>query len=342
MKEQKRIRYNGLTPFDGSVGFLTAVIAMLVISMASTYLIADANVSSIVYSFISQLCFAVIPFLYAFSACRRDCRDLKNYTVNTLYSLGFTKRTKPSLIIIAVLLPLFSILAFLPVSTLVEYVFALMGYVNPPSYADYTSTPALFIICIFALCLFPAFGEEIMVRGAFMHGLRTKGTVFAMLISATMFALLHGSPTQFIHQFLIAIIMAYMVLLTDCIWHSIIFHFINNFSVIVYEYIYVHSGATYMIPLWAYFVMFVVGLIGVAGLLVAFTYCAVKGTDFKERLNTEVAQNGKIKGAVKALFDTSEYKYKSYDKTKCIMLYATIGLLLLLWLLNTISGWMSK
>lgn len=340
MKEEKKFRYNGLTPFDGSVSLLTGIIAMLIISLALSFFITNQNTLNIVYSFVTQIAFATTAFAYSFAACKRDCKGLKNYTVNTLHSLGFTKKVKPSLAVISVVLPLFSILAFLPVSTLIEYVFSKMGYVNSPGYADYTKSPEMLVLCVFALCLFPAFGEEMITRGAFLHGLRQKGTVFAILLSSTMFGLMHGSPTQFIHQFLIGFIMAYIVLLTDCIWYSIIFHFINNFTVIVYEYAYVHTGATYTIPLWAYFVMFIIGLIGLCVLLFIFTKRAVKNTDFNDRLKKDVAEKGKFKGTCKALFDTTEYKYKSYDNTKCYMLYITIGVLVILWLYNTIAGWL--
>lgn len=340
MEDKKSFRYNGLTPFDGSVALLTGMIAMLIISLALAFFIPENNTYSLVYSFLSQIGFALSAFCFAFSACKRDCKGIKNYTLNAFYSLGYTKKVKPLLLVLCFFLPIFSIFAFLPVSTLIEFVFFKIGYVNNPGYADYTKNPQMLILCIFALCVFPAFGEETIMRGALLHGLRQKGTVFAILASSTLFALMHGSPTQFIHQFLIGSIMAYIVLLTDCIWYSIIFHFLNNFTVIIYEYAYVHSGATYSIPLWAYFVMFIVGIIGLAFLLFFFTKNAVKNTDFDERLKDEVAEKGKIKGLCKALFDTTEYKYKSYDKTKCYMLYITTGVLGVLWLFNTIAGWL--
>lgn len=339
MKERK-FRYNPLTSIDGSLTVLTGLITTLFLSLVLGFAVKDGNTLNLVYSFLAQIAFAGVAFFFSLRASKRDV-DLKPFSANALYSLGFTKKVKPSLIALSVVLPIFSILAFLPVSTLIEFVFGKMGYVNTPGYADYTKSPEMLTICIFALCLFPAFGEEMMMRGACLHGLREKGTVFAISISSVIFALLHGSPTQFIHQFLIGFIMAYIVLLTDCLWYSIIFHFTNNFTVIIYGYAYFQSGATYVIPLWAYFVMFAVGLVGLGALLFVFTSRAVKGTNFKEILKKDVSENGKCKGFLKALFENTEYKYKSYDKTKCVTLYLTLGVLGFVWLFNTIAGWLS-
>lgn len=337
-KDNAKYRYNGLQPTDGSVAFSVAIIFSLILSMAVAF-IGNANAQNIVYSIILQIGFMLFSFGFAYRACRRDCPDLVKRVPDTLYSLGFNKRVKGSLIGISVVLPIFSILAFLPVSILVEYVFGLMGYHAQPSYADYTKSAGLLVACIFALCILPAFGEEMLLRGALAHSLRAKGTIFAITISALLFALMHGSPVQFIHQFLIGLIMAYIVILTDCLWYSIIFHFMNNFVVILYEFIYVQAGATYSIPIWAYAVMFVVGIIGVGLLLVLFTKCHIKITDSANEQKRLVEQKGKVKGTLEALFNTSEYKYKAYDKTPYVAFFVALAIVVTIWILNTVVGW---
>lgn len=346
---EKKYRYNGLMPADGSVAFTIGFIGSLLVGFVLSAIIKDANVLSIVYSVLTQTLFVVAAVSFANKAFRRDCPDIKKDAFpNVFYALGFTKRTNAAMLLLCVVMPIFAILAFLPVSALVEYVFGLLGFHQTPSYADYTSSVGMFLICSLVLCVLPAFGEEMLLRGAFARGLRAKGTVFAIVISALTFGLMHGSPVQFIHQFLIGLVMAYIVILTDCIWHSVIFHFVNNFAVILYEFIYAKSGATYVIPVWAYSIMFVVGIVGLGLLLVLFTKTSVdrskkssgeKSVGIKdgERENAEKPLRKKI--TLKYFFDSSEYKYKSYDKTPSIALYVAIAVVSVIWILNTILGW---
>lgn len=337
-KENTKCRYNGLQPTDGSVAFAVAIIFSLILSMAVAF-ITDPNTQNIVYSIVLQIAFMSFTFFFAYRACKRDCPHLVKRVPDTLYSLGFNKRVKGSLIGISVVLPIFCILAFLPVSILVEKLFGLLGFHAQPSYADFTKSAELLIASIFAICILPAFGEEMLLRGAVARSLRVKGTIFAITFSALLFALMHGSPVQFIHQFLIGLIMAYIVILTDCLWYSVIFHFVNNFSVILYEFIYVQAGATYVIPKWAYAVMFVVGIIGVGLLLVLFTKCHIKNTEFVREQKRLVEQKGKVKGTLEALFNTSEYKYKAYDKTPYVAFYTALAIVVIIWIMNTVVGW---
>lgn len=333
-------KYNGLTPTDGSLAFIIAFVGSLIFSFALSTSIKDQNALSIVFSVINQLFFIATAYYVSRKAFKRDCPDIKRGTFNSVcYSLGFNKRTKASLLVLCVLMPIFSILAFLPISALVEYLFKLMGYNQTPTYADYTSSVGMFLACVVVLCILPAFGEEMVMRGALARGLRAKGTIFAIVVSSLMFAFLHGSPVQFIHQFLIGLIMAYITILTDCIWHSVIFHFVNNFAVILYEFIYKQSGATYVLPTWSYGVMFVVGLLGLGGLLVLFTIICVKTAREKQNAQNKPQETDRKESIVKTLFDTSEYKYKSYEKTPCATLYVALALVILIWIANTVVGW---
>lgn len=342
MKQEKtsqtRFKYNGLTPTDGSLAFIIGFVGSLIFSFALSMTITDQNILSIVFSIINQLFFIGTAFFVAKKAFRRDCPDIRSGTFYSVgYSLGFNKRTNAILLLLCVVMPIFAILAFLPISALVEYLFRLMGYKQTPTYADYTSSVGMFLACVVVLCILPAFGEEMLMRGALTRGLRAKGTIFAIAVSSAMFAFLHGSPVQFIHQFLIGAVMAYITVLTDCIWHSVIFHFVNNFAVILYEFIYKQTGATYVLPTWSYGVMFVVGLLGLGGLLVLFTKISVK-TAREKQPNQPQETDGK-KNILKTLFDSSEYKYKAYDKTPNATLYVALALVILVWIANTVIGW---
>jgi|GEM_PF-5037700 len=318
--------HKGLTASSGGTAFLIGLLAMLFIEVLLALLIKDSNTLSLVFSYTSQFAFILIALVFAY---RSALPSGQGQTLKTSFAyLGFRK---PRLIpfIIAVFLPIASIVAFLPVSTLVEYLFSLIGYVNPPSYADYTSSVgALFLVGI-GLCVFPAFGEEFLTRGSLMRGLREKGTAYAIFMSALAFGLMHGSPTQFIYQFIIGVIMAYMVYITDCVWYSVLFHGINNTTVVLYNYFYVTSGSNYQIPFYVYIIMFVVGLCLVAFLLWAFSFYLLP-------------KESRVKSPKKLLIrslQNSEVGIVSYSKSPCWTFYIALAVIAVLFIVNTVGGW---
>lgn len=339
IKDDNKKRYLGVLPIDGSLAFTVAILGTLFISFILSAIITDNNTLNWVYAFVSQTFFMGTAYFYTYKACKRDCPDLGKYSLNSFHALGFAKKPKVTLILLSVLLSIYSIFAFLPVSEGVSLLFNLLGYKQSPSYADYSSTVGAYILGIFGLCLFPAFGEESVLRGTLMRGLRSKGTVYAITMSALMFALMHGSPVQFIHQFLIGLIMAYIVSLTDCLWYSIVFHFTNNFVVVTCEFIFEQIGLELVVPWWVFIIFFVLGLAGVVLTIWLFTRIFTANTDFEDRRNRLVAEKGKVKGTMEALFDTSDYKYNSYDKKDNFPVMVALFIVLAIWILNTVLGW---
>ncbi len=339
IRDDNKKRYLGVLPIDGSIAFTVAILGTLFISFILSVFIHDNNTLNWVYAFLSQSFFMGTAYFYTYRACKRDCPDLGKYSLNSFHALGYTKRPKGLLILLSVVLSIYSIFAFLPVSECVNRLFNILGYNQAPSYADYSSSVGVYILGLLGLCVFPAFGEESVLRGTLMRGLRSKGTIYAITMSALMFALMHGSPVQFIHQFLIGLIMAYIVMLTDCLWYSIVFHFTNNFVVITCEFIFEQIGLNLVFPWWVFLIFFVLGLVGVVMTIWLFTRIATANTDFKERRNRLVAEKGKVKGTIQALFDTSDYKYNGYDKRDSFPVMVALFIVLSIWILNTVLGW---
>lgn len=76
--------------------------------------------------------------------------------------------------------------------------------------------------------------EEMAVRGAVMQPLRKYGDRFAILASATVFAVMHGNLVQAPFAFLAGIALGYIVCVTESIWAGVLLHFANNaFSVVI-------------------------------------------------------------------------------------------------------------
>lgn len=92
----------------------------------------------------------------------------------------------------------------------------------------------LYVVCI---CVAPAICEEILFRGLICNGLTKINKTVAVLGSAFLFMIMHGSPDQTVHQFILGIILALAFLATNNLWVPIIIHFLNNFVAVTFSYI---------------------------------------------------------------------------------------------------------
>ena len=85
------------------------------------------------------------------------------------------------------------------------------------------------VVAIFA----PIF-EEWMCRGMVLRGLLTKmKPVWAIVISALFFAVIHANPWQALNAFLIGLLMGYVYYKTGSLILTMIIHFVNNGTAVV-------------------------------------------------------------------------------------------------------------
>ena len=85
------------------------------------------------------------------------------------------------------------------------------------------------VVAIFA----PIF-EEWMCRGMVLRGLLTKmKPVWAIVVSALFFAVIHANPWQALNAFLIGLVMGYVYYKTGSLILTMIIHFVNNGTAVV-------------------------------------------------------------------------------------------------------------
>ena len=85
------------------------------------------------------------------------------------------------------------------------------------------------VVAIFA----PIF-EEWLCRGMVLRGLLTKmKPVWAIVISAAFFAIIHANPWQALNAFLIGLVMGYVYYKTGSLLLTMLIHFINNGTSVV-------------------------------------------------------------------------------------------------------------
>lgn len=93
-----------------------------------------------------------------------------------------------------------------------------------------------YLIYIVVSCITPAVCEELLFRGVIASGLKGLGKTVAVVLSATIFMLMHGNPEQTIHQFLIGLVIGYIFISTGNLWIGVLIHFFNNFISVTASY----------------------------------------------------------------------------------------------------------
>lgn len=85
-----------------------------------------------------------------------------------------------------------------------------------------------FLLSFIAIAITPALTEEFATRGMVMGSSKEFGESFALIASATFFALMHGNLVQIPFAFIMGIIIGFAVIKTGSLLTGIIIHFINN------------------------------------------------------------------------------------------------------------------
>ena len=115
-----------------------------------------------------------------------------------------------------------------------------------------------FILCTIIVCVLPAFFEESIFRGLILNGARRAGDTFAVIACGILFSLFHKNPTQTIYQFVMGAVFTLLTLKSGSVLPAMIFHFINNFYVVVYYFL---APENYVFELWLQITLFVLGII---------------------------------------------------------------------------------
>ena len=112
---------------------------------------------------------------------------------------------------------------FLDLTELVLNMFGLTLSYSPALNADYSvSLPFM----LYAVLIGPAV-EELVFRGFILKALKPCGKLFAVLVSALMFSLMHGDIQQLLFTFFAGLLFGYIAVQYS-IWASFLLHIVNN------------------------------------------------------------------------------------------------------------------
>lgn len=325
------------------------------------YLVISIFVASSVF----EIILSIIESAKGVSLDNSEIVDILSWVISPLviivFSIVYTRVRKIKLrtafsdgqkisllpISVAIVLAIIAIFLFTPLMEAIEFGFMQLGY-NPsdelPMVEKMRSSGGFFLLGLVIYAVLPAVAEEIVFRGVIQTSIQSKynGAV-AITVSTILFVFMHGALQQTVYQLVMGIMLGYVACVGGSILYSIILHFLNNAFVILFgcfeivPYLsegYVHYNFFSLVfPIC----IFLLGVILAGILFWVLKYLRTKNffrfepKKKKKKMKTEEVIETKL--SFKDLWKNTAYNEKAF---------AVAGFLLvgILWLINTISGFM--
>lgn len=142
-----------------------------------------------------------------------------------------------------------------------------------------------YLLSLLVIAFAPALFEEVLFRGSMQQIFIgwTKNPWIGIIITSLVFSAIHGSYFGFLPRFALGIILGIIFQTSKNLWLSVLMHFLNNGVVATQIYILTLSGKPVKeamnesMPLW-------LGLVGIAGLFLAFKLFRKESTLLKKNL----------------------------------------------------------
>lgn len=216
------------TPDDSARGLLYFLLFQTVISMFYSVLAlfeVELGVVAYLFNFLLDACFVLGVYV-----------GTKNGKKQFLNNLKISRDFNIAQIGLCLLLSLVCIFGFSGVTNVFLELLYSFGY-NSVTSDIVIPNFGMYLVYVVFICILPAICEEIMFRGLIFNGLKRISTNFAVFGSAFLFMIMHGSPDQTVHQFILGIVLAISLLLTNNLVIPMFIHFFNNFIAVTYTYI---------------------------------------------------------------------------------------------------------
>lgn len=271
LNEQKRELNKFATIISlAMLGFLAAsAIVGVALELFNLYDLYESNMTFSSSVGIFYTVFAVgLPFFLA-------DRALKKHQFKKENTFTAPKLNAKTLLII--LLSIFGCLAAMYVTNIITILFESFGLYFSSSDEPVIKSVTDIIAMFLGTAIIPPLVEEFAMRKVVMQPLRKYGNTFAIVTSAILFGIFHGTPSQIPFAFLSGLFLGYAVIATNSIWTGVVIHsVVNGLSCSYYAILYFTNGDTadmiYNVICFT--------LIGI-GLLSLIIYCARNSSDFK-------------------------------------------------------------
>ncbi len=148
------------------------------------------------------------------------------------------QRVSAEQIALSAFLAPFTYLVIILVQSLWISLLSLIGIPPMPDGMPVIDTTGTFLLALLSVAITPAFFEEVIFRGMLQGSLITrKRSNIAIVITATLFMLMHGALQSMPYTFLLGLIIGYLCYRSGSIWPPIVFHFSNNAIAVITKYL---------------------------------------------------------------------------------------------------------
>ena len=286
--EYRNKNYPYLETYDAGAMFIGSYVLKLFLQVALVVLLAMTDVPDTFTSTMGGIC--LITSLNELAFFLTPVAYGKIRGKNLLADMGFEKKFSPWVALLCVPLAITVICFGSPLANAFIKLVELIGYKTENVTSVVVDSGSDLALTLVFVALIPAIAEEYLFRGNIARGLAKNGYFFAVMVSSTLFALMHGNPLQLVHQFIIGVVCAVLYFSTRSLVPSILLHFLNNAIALVLGY-FESMGKPIDLPAWGWAIVCVAGLIASVLLLWAVVALSSKHKQKKggEQTLSEVA-----------------------------------------------------
>ena len=206
----------------------TGLVSLLLIFPTAFRLYQTVPVVADVFETIIYLCSMLLPFLLAYRLMKPDERDVCNVFGKPVSALAAAAAVAACFF--------FCTIGDYATNLLLDFMERLGFAVNGGTYDPATNIMEMFSELL-QIAILPALVEEFAMRCIVLQPMRRFGERYAIVMSAFVFALMHGNLVQIPFAFIAGLAFGYYVTATGSIWVGILAHFLNNAYSVVLNYL---------------------------------------------------------------------------------------------------------
>ncbi len=182
---------------------------------------------------------------------------------NVFKDLGFKRKVNGGQIAMTLPVAITLLCAFMPIASAFVYLIQKTGYIYTGANIAVESFPTLLLYLVFIAAI-PAVCEEILHRGMIARAAKNFSYFWGVIISGALFAFMHGSPMQLVHQFFVGVVCSLVYYMSGSIWISALVHFFNNAITLISGYVIfkITGSSDLTMPWWAMLLLCVAGICG--------------------------------------------------------------------------------
>lgn len=278
------INRTNYTLLDGLKVFFYAIILPVIVSIVLTIVLSVASIFlDVTYDqllasrFVAYLNIIAMGLAYLFLYFMYNKREkIKNFA-----SCGLRNKPDFVCIVLSIVAGVACVFMFEPITSLILGGLEKVGFSIQSDLPYAMDSWARIVLGIIGYAVLPAIAEELVFRGVIQKGFNARCTAFCTIFFSTFcFVIMHGSLQQFIYQIVLGVVLASFYYFTKNILYSIIFHFINNLTVVLLSVVgmpkYMESGFFYISDFMGYFMPILLCVLGAGLIVLLIWYLSIK------------------------------------------------------------------